>query len=84
MTSTGCRNLPSSATCPYLILTRDPAAHPAAAAQRLTYGRDGAIAGQEAAARAVGTTVAVRDLFKCLPVRHKVRTVWMTSRAGGK
>ena len=46
--------------------------HPAAAAQRLTYGRDGGIAGQEAAARAVGTTVAVRDLFKCLPVRHKV------------
>lgn len=46
--------------------------HPPAAAQRLTYGREGTIAGQEAAARAVGTTVAVRDLFKCLPVRHKV------------
>ncbi len=42
------------------------------AAARLTYDREGALTGQAAAARAPGTTVAVRDLFKALPVRHKV------------
>eukprot|EP00955_Chlamydomonas_euryale_P033357 347602-Chlamydomonas_euryale.AAC.1 len=31
--------------------------------------------------RAVGTTVAVRNLFKALPVRHKVREGWGAARA---
>jgi len=46
------------------------------AAARLTYDREGALTGQAAAARAPGTTVAVRDLFKALPVRHKVGDHW--------
>jgi hypothetical protein len=36
---------------------------------RLAYDHSGTITGLAAAARAVGTTVAVRDLFKSLPVR---------------
>ena len=40
-----------------------------AARARLSYDHEGRLAGQSAAARAVGTTVAVRDLFKPLPVR---------------
>ena len=37
----------------------------------LSYGLDGRIAGQEAVARAVGTTVAVEELFFTMPVRRK-------------
>ena len=40
---------------------------------RLTYDHHGKLLGQHSAARAVGTTVSIRDLFKTLPVRHKVR-----------
>ena len=36
---------------------------------RLTYDHSGVLTGQAPAARAVGTTDAVRDLFKTLPVR---------------
>ena len=43
-------------------------------AQRLTYNHTGALVGTSPTARAVGTTVAVKDLFKTLPVRHKVQT----------
>ncbi|KAK9808938.1 hypothetical protein WJX72_006664 [[Myrmecia] bisecta] len=38
---------------------------------RLTYDRRGRLIGQAAAARAAGTTVSLKDLFKPLPVRHK-------------
>ncbi|PRW39172.1 mismatch repair endonuclease PMS2 [Chlorella sorokiniana] len=38
---------------------------------RLSYDHNGRLVGQAGAARTVGTTVAVRDLFKRLPVRHK-------------
>ncbi|KAI7836307.1 hypothetical protein COHA_009815 [Chlorella ohadii] len=38
---------------------------------RLSYDHNGKLVGQAGAARTVGTTVAVRDLFKRLPVRHK-------------
>ncbi|KAL3143766.1 hypothetical protein ABBQ32_003597 [Trebouxia sp. C0010 RCD-2024] len=40
-------------------------------AQRLTYDHTGALVGTAPTARAVGSTVAVKDLFKTLPVRHK-------------
>ena len=39
---------------------------------RLTYDHHGKVVSQQSAARAVGTTVSIRDLFKTLPVRHKV------------
>lgn len=42
-------------------------------AQRLTYDHTGALVGTAPTARAVGSTVAVKDLFKTLPVRHKVQ-----------
>lgn len=42
-------------------------------AQRLTYDHTGALVATTPTARAVGTTVAVKDLFKTLPVRHKVQ-----------
>lgn len=42
-------------------------------AQRLTYDHTGMLVGTAPTARAVGTTVAVKDLFKTLPVRHKVQ-----------
>ncbi|KAL4438704.1 hypothetical protein ABPG77_006308 [Micractinium sp. CCAP 211/92] len=38
---------------------------------RLSYDHNGVLTGQTGAARTVGTTVAVRELFKRLPVRHK-------------
>ena len=41
-------------------------------AQRLTFGHTGALLDSMPAARAVGTTVSVKELFKSLPVRHKV------------
>lgn len=41
------------------------------AATRLEFDRSGAIASQSVCARAVGTTVAVKDIFKVLPVRHR-------------
>ncbi|DBA85494.1 TPA: hypothetical protein ACH3X2_000440 [Trebouxia sp. C0005] len=40
-------------------------------AQRLSYDHTGSLVGTTPTARAVGTTVAVKDLFKTLPVRHK-------------
>ena len=43
-----------------------------AAGVRLAYDQAGAVLSQASAPRAVGTTVAVRDLFKPLPVRYKV------------
>lgn len=43
-----------------------------AAAVRLAYDQAGAVLSQASAARAVGTTVAVKELFKPLPVRFKV------------
>lgn len=43
-----------------------------AVGMRLTYDSEGALVGREAAARAVGTTVCVRDLFGTLPVRRQV------------
>ena len=43
-------------------------------AQRLTYDHTGTLVATAPTARAVGTTVAVKDLFKTLPVRHKVQT----------
>lgn len=46
-----------------------------AAGVRLEYSHEGGIASQAAAARAVGTTVAVRDIFKPLPVRCGERAV---------
>lgn len=52
------------------ITTRTPSTNPA---QRLTYDHTGSLMGTAPAARAVGTTVAVKDLFKTLPVRHKVQ-----------
>ena len=39
---------------------------------RLEYDHAGAISSQASAPRSVGTTVALKDLFKTLPVRHKV------------
>lgn len=39
---------------------------------RLCYDHEGRLASQAPAARAVGTTVAVRDIFKTLPVRWGV------------
>jgi len=42
-----------------------------AAAVALTYDRFGKLSGQTPAAREVGTTISVRDLFKRLPVRHR-------------
>jgi len=44
-----------------------------AAGARLTYDHAGRLAGTAAAARAPGTTVAVRELFRTLPVRFKAR-----------
>ena len=41
---------------------------------RLTYDHAGVLTGMAAAARSKGTTVAVKELFKPLPVRYKV--VW--------
>lgn len=38
---------------------------------KLIYNHEGLITSQATAARAVGTTVAVRNIFKTLPVRHK-------------
>ncbi|PSC67581.1 DNA mismatch repair PMS1 isoform X3 [Micractinium conductrix] len=38
---------------------------------RLTYDHNGVLTGQAGAARTVGTTIAVRDLFNRLPVRHR-------------
>ena len=52
-----------------------------AAGVRLTYDPAGALASRAPAARAVGTTVAVRDLFKRLPVRCAGRGGW---GAGGR
>ena len=43
-----------------------------AAGVRLTYDHVGKLTGTAATARALGTTVAVRELFKPLPVRYKV------------
>ena len=43
-----------------------------AAGVRLTYDHAGKLTGTAATARAPGTTVAVRELFKPLPVRFKV------------
>jgi DNA mismatch repair protein PMS2 len=42
-----------------------------AIATRLDYDHSGAITSQQSVARAVGTTVAVANLFAPLPVRHK-------------
>ena len=52
------------------ITTRTANTNPA---QRLTYDQAGCLVGTVPTARAVGTTVAVKDLFKTLPVRHKVQ-----------
>ena len=38
---------------------------------RLTYDEQGRLISQEPTARARGTTIAVKDLFKPLPVRYK-------------
>jgi len=43
------------------------------AGTRIEYDHDGSITSTATAPRAVGTTVALKDLFKTLPVRHKVR-----------
>jgi hypothetical protein len=50
-----------------------------AAATRLDFDRDGHLTGSTPVARAVGTTVAVKDLFVALPVR---RQVWDVFRDG--
>ncbi|DBA95699.1 hypothetical protein WJX82_003265 [Trebouxia sp. C0006] len=50
------------------ITTRTTNTNPA---QRLSYDHTGSLVGTNPTARAVGTTVAVKDLFKTLPVRHK-------------
>ena len=42
---------------------------------RLEYDREGRLSSQTPCPRAVGTTVAVRGLFKTMPVRHKVRPI---------
>lgn len=54
-----------------------------AAGVRLVYDHQGAIVSQASAARAVGTTMSVKELFKPLPVRYKVRVVvtWLPDRA---
>ena len=52
------------------ITTRTANTNPA---QRLTYDHTGSLVGTAPTARAVGTTVAAKDLFKTLPVRHKVQ-----------
>ena len=46
------------------------------AGARLSFDHHGKLMSQQSAARAVGTTVSIRDLFKTLPVRHKVCTVY--------
>ena len=51
------------------ITTRTTNTNPA---QRLSYDHTGSLVGSTPTARALGTTVAVKDLFKTLPVRHKV------------
>jgi DNA mismatch repair protein PMS2 len=43
---------------------------------RLEYTHQGGLAQQTPCPRAVGTTVAVKDLFKGLPVRHRVSAGW--------
>ena len=43
------------------------------AGTRVEYDHDGRITSTASAPRAVGTTVVLKDLFKTLPVRHKVR-----------
>lgn len=59
------------------ITTRTANSNPA---QRLTYDHTGCLVGTSPTARAVGTTVAVKDLFKTLPVRHKVQKGALESR----
>ena len=45
-----------------------------AAGTRLEFDRDGRLTSSSPVARAVGTTVAVKDLFAALPVRRQVRS----------
>ena len=53
-----------------------------AAGVRLTYDHAGKLTGTAATARAPGTTVAVRELFKPLPVRFKARVKARLCRHG--
>lgn len=46
-----------------------------AAATRLEFDRSGHLSSSSPVARAVGTTVAVKDLFAALPVRRQVRAL---------
>ncbi len=49
----------------------------------LEYDREGRLAKQSLAARAPGTTVALRNLFAPLPVRHKVRRLQLGQVCSG-
>lgn len=62
------------------ITTRTTNTNPA---QRLSYDHTGTLVGTTPTARAVGTTVAVKDLFKTLPVRHKVTQGVFAARKKG-
>jgi DNA mismatch repair ATPase MutL len=57
------------------------AARPQDAGTRVEYDHDGRITSTASAPRAVGTTVVLKDLFKTLPVRHKVRWCALGQRA---
>lgn len=45
------------------------------AGSRVVYDSSGGIEGQTSIARARGTTIALRELFKPLPVRRKVKSI---------
>eukprot|EP00884_Botryococcus_braunii_P005905 jgi/Botrbrau1/15315/Bobra.0319s0005.2 len=67
----GFRGEALSSLCALSELTVTTRTEQSVAGTRLTFDQNGTLVSQTPVARAIGTTVAVKDIFKSLPVRHK-------------
>lgn len=84
LSSFGFRGEALSSLCAVAEVTVSTRTEDSTTGTRISYDKNGSILSTAPIARAKGTTVAVKELFKPLPVRFKVGCTWIHRMSGNE